>query len=50
MARNLSDEELIPKDLPTDLEANDEAAGQEEIYLEETEERLRAMLIPDELL
>ena len=37
------------KSIPTDTEAhNEEVAGQEEIYLEETEEEVRAILTSDD--
>jgi hypothetical protein len=34
--------------IPADMEAYETVAGQEEIYLEEVEEEVRAMLIADE--
>ena len=42
---NMSDDGMIPQDIPTDTDSYDEAvARQEEMYLEETEETLRAIL------
>ena len=46
MSTNMSDDNIIPKNSPIDTDASDETvAGQEEIYLEMTEETLRAILI-----
>ena len=46
---NMSDGELIPQNIPTDTDAYDETvASREEISLEKTEEKLRAILIPED--
>jgi len=49
MSINISDEKMIPKSVSTDTNSFDETvAGQEEIYLEKTEEKLRAILISED--
>ncbi len=45
----MSDDEMIPQNTPTDMDAHDEAvASREEMYLEEIEETLRAILISED--
>src|SRR5579863_10406305 len=45
----MRNDKLIPKNIPTDSDAHDETvASQEEIYLEKTEEKLRATLISED--
>jgi acetone carboxylase gamma subunit len=49
MSINMSNDKMIPKNIPTDMDAYDETvASQEEIYLEKTEEQLRAILISED--
>ena len=49
MSVNMSDDEMIPQNISTDTDSYDEAvASQEEMYLEETEEMLRAILISED--
>lgn len=46
---NVSNDEMIPKNIPTDTDARDETvASQEAMYLGETEEKLRAILISED--
>jgi hypothetical protein len=49
MSINMNDDEMIPENIPTDIDACYEiVASQEEIYLETTEETLRAILISED--
>ena len=49
MSINISNDKMIPEDISTDTDSIDETvAGQEEIYLEKTEEKLRAILISED--
>jgi hypothetical protein len=49
MSINMSNDNVIPKNIPNDTDAYYETvASQEEIYLEETEEELRAILISED--
>ena len=49
MSINVSDDEMVPKSIPTDADARAEkVASQEEKYLETTEENLRAVLISED--
>jgi len=49
MSTSMSNDKVIPTNIPADTDAYYEAvAGQEEIYLEETEEKLRAILISED--
>jgi hypothetical protein len=49
MSINMSRDNVIPKNIPNDADAYYETvASQEEIYLEETEEELRAILISED--
>jgi hypothetical protein len=51
MAINMSNDKMIPQNVPTNTDAFDEiVASQEEIYLETTEETLRAILISEDPL
>jgi hypothetical protein len=49
MSINIRNVKMIPKNIPTDAEACDETvASREEMYLERTEEQLRAILISED--
>jgi hypothetical protein len=49
MSIDMSNDKLISKKTPTDTDTYDETvASQEEIYLEKTEEKLRAVLISED--
>ena len=49
MSIKMSDDKMIPKNIPTDMDASEEAvASQEEIYLEKKEEEMRATLISED--
>jgi hypothetical protein len=49
MSINMSNDNVIPKNIPDNADAYYETvASQEEIYLEETEEELRAILITED--
>jgi hypothetical protein len=49
MSINMSNDKMIPKNVPTDADARDATvASQEERYLEKTEEKLRAILISED--
>ena len=49
MSINMSNDKMIPKNIPTDTDGYDETvASQEEISLEKTEEQLRATLISED--
>lgn len=49
MSINVSNDKMIPKNIPTDTDAYDETvASQEEIYLEKTGEKLREILISED--
>lgn len=49
MSINMSNDNVIPKNIPNDVDAYYETvASQEEMYLEETEEELRAILVSED--
>jgi hypothetical protein len=49
MLINTNEDKMIPKGIPIDASAHDEiVAGPEELYLEKTEEKLRAILISED--
>lgn len=49
MSINMSNDKMVPKNIPTDTDTRDETvASQEERYLEKREEKLRAILISED--
>jgi hypothetical protein len=48
MSIDMSNDGMVPKNVPTDMDACETVASQEEIYLERTEETLRAILISED--